>query len=250
MAFVIAAAVTGLVAGGGISAMTSWLTGGSHDTVEKGAQVLYTDSVYLLDDGTVNVVNKFKVVKDSSTNLVKLPETLPWEADVILVICFSGLIIHFLGALWGFLSGKCHTLMATKHRKVKQDLEHGSAINEMKTALSNEKEKRAALEEIHAHHRGKMYRLKKYLRKMKDGHDTERRTDWESESDSGPEPPSRNRSASMKRKSTKAWEEHERQPGRLAITYHQDAAAALGTKKKKKTVRDWLEEQDATDGDF
>ena len=159
MAFVIAAAVGGLVAGGGITAFTSWLTGGSHDTYEKGAEVGEEFTNVVRIDGAEATLVMKQVTKDESHNVVKFP-SMPWEGNVIIVVLFAGLIIHLIGACWGFLSGKHHTNQINAHVKTKQELEHSITLGKVKDDLHGKKTKAA-------HAESRIQKLKEHLAKFK-----------------------------------------------------------------------------------
>ncbi len=127
MASIAIAAIAGCMAGGGVTGMVTWLTGGDHDTYGKGAKVLYIEPTYYI---SLDNLDDPKVYKDESSSFIHLPK-MQWTTELIIAAVCIGLGVHFLGGLWGWMGGK-------KHGKEMAEKEHAVNIAELKADHARE----------------------------------------------------------------------------------------------------------------
>ncbi len=122
MASLVLAAGVGVIAGGGITGVVSWLTGGDHDTYGKGAKVVYIEPTFYIS--LPDNLDDPKVYKDESSSFIHLPK-MQWTTELIIAVLCAGLMIHLLGGIWGWLGGR-------KHAKESAEKEHAVKVAELK----------------------------------------------------------------------------------------------------------------------
>ncbi len=121
MASIAIAAIAGCAAGGGITGIVSWFTGGDHDTYGKGAKVYYVEPTWYI---SLDNIDGPKVFKDESSSFIHLPK-MQWTTELVIVAICAGILIHLLGGIWGWLGGK-------KHQKESSEKEHAVRMAELK----------------------------------------------------------------------------------------------------------------------
>ncbi len=123
MASIVGAAVIGYIAGGDVSGMVAWPTGGDHDQYGKGAKVLYVKPTMYINLDHLD----YKVYKDESSSFIHLLK-LQWTSELIIAVICAGLLVHLLSGLWGWLGRR-------KHEREAATKEHEVAVAKLKEEM-------------------------------------------------------------------------------------------------------------------